>query len=95
MSNMSYCRFQNTALDLADCKDALEEITDGIAAPLSLDEVRAAKRLASLAFDIVSLLAETAGIEFNELYDSDKLEDAIESANCGLPWCESWDHDAK
>jgi len=81
MSNMSYCRFRNTSLDLADCKDALEEILSGDAEPLSLEELRAAKRLARLAFDVVSLLADEAGIDFNELDDSDKLEAAIESAN--------------
>ena len=28
MSNMSYCRFHNTELDLIDCNDALEEMAD-------------------------------------------------------------------
>lgn len=30
MSNMSYCRFHNTVLDLQDCKDALEEYEDHV-----------------------------------------------------------------
>lgn len=30
MSNMSYCRFHNTALDLDDCRDALEEMSGNI-----------------------------------------------------------------
>lgn len=26
MANMSYCRFENTARDLADCVDAMQEV---------------------------------------------------------------------
>ena len=36
MANMSYCRFQNTSMDLADCLDALENHWD---LDLSIDEV--------------------------------------------------------
>ena len=42
--NMSYCRFQNTVLDLADCMDALEEINYDLT-KLSADEEQAARRL--------------------------------------------------
>ena len=42
--NMSYCRFQNTVLDLADCLRALEEIDFNIS-ELSEDEAKAACRL--------------------------------------------------
>lgn len=42
--NMSYCRFQNTVLDLADCMDALQEI-DYDLTKLSADEEQAARRL--------------------------------------------------
>ena len=42
--NMSYCRFQNTVPDLADCMDALEEI-DYDLTKLSAEEERAARRL--------------------------------------------------
>ena len=42
--NMSYCRFQNTVIDLADCMDALEEI-DYDLTKLSADEEKAARRL--------------------------------------------------
>ena len=42
--NMSYCRFQNTVTDLADCMDALGEI-DYDLAKLSADEEKAARRL--------------------------------------------------
>jgi len=39
MSNMSYCRFQNTSMDLQDCLDNIDDDE------LSLDEERARKRL--------------------------------------------------
>ncbi len=45
MSNMSYCRFQNTLNDLWDCKDHLDE-------DLSDDEERARKRLIELCREI-------------------------------------------
>ena len=41
MSNMSYCRFQNTLGDLRDCEDALDE-------ELSPDEARARRLLIEL-----------------------------------------------
>lgn len=42
MSNMSYCRFENTVSDLADCVDALESGD----LPDSEEEIRAAQRIA-------------------------------------------------
>lgn len=44
MSNMHYCRFQNTLADLRDCYDALNENNE-IYEGLSEEETRAAKRL--------------------------------------------------
>jgi len=46
MSNMSYCRFQNTSNDLQDCIDAIEEMNNnngrnGYDEPLSNDEQEA------------------------------------------------------
>ena len=40
MSNMSYCRFQNTVNDLDDCADNMSDRAD-----LSDEEARARKRL--------------------------------------------------
>lgn len=42
MSNMSYCRFQNTLPDLRDCEEHLEDID------LSPEEEKARKRLLRL-----------------------------------------------
>ena len=51
MSNMYYCRFQNTVSDLQDCKDALDEI-EGNLAELSKDEAKAADRFIRLCVEI-------------------------------------------
>lgn len=40
MANMSYCRFQNTRQDLADCIDAINQ-----GETLSIDERKAGKRM--------------------------------------------------
>jgi hypothetical protein len=56
MSNMSYCRFQNTLQDLRDCADALDEI-EGNLAELNKEEARAADALILLCREI----AEKAG----------------------------------
>lgn len=55
MTNMSYCRWQNTARDLADCKNALEDlVTDG--GKLSREERAAAFRLFEIAVEMLSLV---------------------------------------
>jgi hypothetical protein len=49
---MSYCRFENTSRDLADCLEAIEndEIYD-----LSLQERAGLKRLLAISIEIVEL----------------------------------------
>lgn len=47
MSNMSYCRFQNTLLDLRDCQSALWEEEE-----LSEAEEKAKKRLIQVCQEI-------------------------------------------
>ena len=49
--NMSYCRFQNTVIDLVDCLRALEEI-DFDLKKLSKDEMEAACRLIEICQEI-------------------------------------------
>lgn len=50
MSNMSYCRFENTSRDLRDCVDALEELADGaeFIRPLSTSERQSADWMVKL-----------------------------------------------
>lgn len=64
MANMSDCRFQNTALDLADCEEVLEEMADSVPERLSDEELRAAQRLVTSCLHIVQLLAERGSLEF-------------------------------
>lgn len=58
MSNMSYCRFQNTYRDLEDCLQALEDLLyqneDG--SPLSDSETRHARNLIKTAQEIIELV---------------------------------------
>ena len=54
MSNMTYCRFQNTSKDLQDCIDAVEQMTnndgcDEFNEHLSRDEKRAFEEMVEQA----------------------------------------------
>jgi hypothetical protein len=73
MSNMSYCRFQNTLGDLRDCESALDELLDtgGEHRVLSADELSAAKSLLSLCAKIVLRVSEDAEIKI----DGDALDE--------------------
>ena len=57
MPNMSYCRFENTTIDIDDClsaiQDAYQECTD-----LSNREVQALQRLLEQAEEIIDLSEE-------------------------------------
>lgn len=46
MANMSYCRFQNTANDLEDCVEHMDD-------DLSDSELRAQSRIVDMAYEIV------------------------------------------
>ncbi len=65
MSNMSYCRFENTNSDLADCESALEDLINGEGSTLNEYELGAAKSLAERCERIVTMLKEFA--ESNDL----------------------------
>ncbi len=62
MANMSYCRFQNTVSDFADCLHALE---DENFESLSKNERRAAKQLIDLARELIELEPEIEDFEEN------------------------------
>jgi len=59
MSNMSYCRFENTYNDLRDCYDALDDGIDD----LSGTERDCALKLIELCNDIISEHGHFAGID--------------------------------
>lgn len=85
MANMSYCRFQNTALDLADCADALEEILysdpDAEADPelLSRDEFEALVRMLGSIATITELLEDHGIDDLN----SNKLREQLKGLLLG------------
>ena len=56
MANMSYCRFQNTELDLRTCVNVLEDVYDVDDFDLSKEEERAMKRMRDLCEDFLSNL---------------------------------------
>lgn len=58
MSNMSYCRFQNTLRDRKDCLDALCDI-DGNLSELSQEEARAADSLILVCEEIAGNFAQS------------------------------------
>ena len=53
MANMSYCRFENTARDLADCVEALQN--NDLHEHMSVYEVDGLASLQLLAMDIVAM----------------------------------------
>ncbi len=53
MSNMSYCRFENTLADLRDCRDALADSNDPIS-ELSDSERRCALELLVMCRDLAA-----------------------------------------
>ena len=53
MSNMSYCRFQNTLSDLRDCEDALDDMEDP-QEELSREEFRAFQALIQICIDLAA-----------------------------------------
>lgn len=89
MSNMSYCRFQNTANDFDDCADVIEELLEDGGAedseqPLDTqrgnDELAAAKRLIVRAYNVIELLLESQGKDVHDLADADYPERLLEQA---------------
>lgn len=83
MGNMSYCRFQNTVLDLRDCELALEgllncDTTDG--ENLSREELDAATTLVELCVSITQRLEEYVGTD-DTAKMLEHLKDALNTAN--------------
>lgn len=60
MSNLSYCRFQNTVPDLEDCVEVLED-ANGDLSSLSEAERKAAVRLIKLCRRVVDTCPEHVG----------------------------------
>ncbi len=75
MSNMSYCRFRNTANDLADCQEALEDLVNGDAdAITNQDERNARVRLIRTAMEIAEMFGATVPSATNARADIEAFE---------------------
>lgn len=87
MSNMSYCRFENTSRDLDDCKDALEAMMYEGDAALSESELRYAKDLVKTCAEILMMVAEAASIDSDEILDAaldtETVDRALDAHNEG------------
>ena len=57
MPNMSYCRFENTTIDIDDCLGAIQNAYEECA-DLSKREIRALQRLLEQAQEIIDLSEE-------------------------------------
>ncbi len=69
MSNMSYCRFENTSRDMCDCAGAVERIIDGTEEGLHGDELHAAESLIQTSIDMLSQLLDAAGLDWEAIED--------------------------
>jgi hypothetical protein len=58
MSNMSYCRFENTLKNFTECHSVLIDLIDGSEKPLSERELQSAIYLAKEVFQFVETIAE-------------------------------------
>ena len=67
MANMSYCRFQNTVLDLNDCLNVVRDAVDDdvsfeeFAEELGADELKAFEQLYTRAKRFVEMVDELTG----------------------------------
>ena len=80
MANMSYCRFYNTLIDLADCNDALIDFLDNDRNVITSDEERRkARQLISLCHDIAdNYEPEDIDRKVEELSQEDEYDDEEE-----------------
>lgn len=70
--------FQNTLRAASECQDILEAMQTGQHAPLSPEELRAAKALIQVCYDIVSLVAEATDTKLDELDEHDSIEEGVD-----------------
>ena len=70
MSNMSYCRFQNTSLDLRDCVEAMREAYDLPELDLSREELSSLKWMRRLCEEFLEeseRLLNAESVDFDEV----------------------------
>ena len=80
MSNMSYCRFQNTSRDFRDCLENLRTLASGDSISQNGMEELAARR--DLIQGAVLLLQE---LGINDINDDIEVENAIDELDADQP----------
>jgi hypothetical protein len=84
---MSYCRFENTDRDLADCEEELVDILQAVEndmehdRPLSSSELEAAVNLIMRCQAIVYGVRDALNIEEGEMYTEDAINDMLVRVN--------------
>lgn len=88
MTNMSYCRFENTVADLRDCIEQVEALLDGESAdfePLTSDRERLARlELIELCMDVASRFADE-GVELDHHDPRDAIQSVLSTAEQAMP----------
>jgi len=77
MSNMSYCRFQNTSRDFRDCLENLRTLRSGDSMAVNDMEELAARR--ALIHDAALLLQEIGVDDIYDHYEVDNAVNALEA----------------
>ena len=68
MANMAYCRFQNTLMDLQDCYEEMNEMSDTDSLEdLSTEEKRAMEKMIKLCADIALDYGSLVGVHVEEV----------------------------
>lgn len=83
MSNMSYCRFENTLRDLCDCHNAIQELLAGDSEALSENELRCAVALVEQCKETLGLIADEQGLDLadEDAFNQIDPDDALRNAN--------------
>lgn len=76
--NMSYCRYQNTANDLSDCKEDLNERASGVARDeLSREEFEAACSIIRIAQSMIGTIRNAIDIYGEADLTLDQIRDGL------------------
>jgi hypothetical protein len=89
MGNMSYCRFENTALDMQECADALEAMMEGEDDCLSERERRGLKIMLEIMGNIIANVADHLNVDYEKVLDEmmdnpDRLEEQLNETFTGI-----------
>jgi hypothetical protein len=101
MSNMSYCRFENTARDLSYCQDALDALFSAdLDSVLSSTELAAAKQLVKTCLAIADMVRDAGDPAIEETDDLAKhvagiLDAANEKAEDEQASYDAQDHEVR